>query len=420
MTNNNLAVLRELNRHVDSIFKLVATGMYAESARQASIILNLAKERLSPENPYLQVYLDIYTYTKNLPNSFRDMEKVNTSTNNSIDLNNIESNHEEKILFQLALKEAENELSRSRTKFRPDHPYMIILEKNITSMKSQLNINSSNVEKNPTSISIIFLIITAIFSLIFVIVFGVSIVIDILPTKTINLDLATDASPSTNDNFTYIIKESNIINAPSIQQYPELPRGCEVTSLAMLLQYSGVKVDKMTLAKEIQKDPASYKVTNGQVHFGNPEYGFVGNMYSLNEPGLGVYHEPIHKLAEQYLPNQTIDLTGREFNDLLYFLSNDIPVWVVTNTTFSQLNSSYFEEWQTASGPISITYKQHSVLLTGYDDKYIYFNDPLRKGKNQKEPKASFIKAWEQMGSQAITYIPADKSLFEIIPIEYK
>lgn len=93
--------------------------------------------------------------------------------------------------------------------------------------------------------------------------------------------------------------ESILLDAPVISQLPELPRGCEVTSLAMLLQYQGVSIDKMKLAEEVQKVPFSKDGFNG-----NPHDGFVGSMTSLGEPGLGVYSEPIYKLADQYLPGK--------------------------------------------------------------------------------------------------------------------
>lgn len=101
-----------------------------------------------------------------------------------------------------------------------------------------------------------------------------------------------------------------ILDAPLIGQMPELPRGCEVTSLAMMLQDAGVKVNKMTLAYQVKKDPTPYRNVNGQIYFGNPNTGFVGDMYSFNKPGLGVYHGPIGELAKAYLPNRIVDFTG--------------------------------------------------------------------------------------------------------------
>ncbi|SFA49611.1 Uncharacterized protein YvpB [Parageobacillus thermantarcticus] len=198
--------------------------------------------------------------------------------------------------------------------------------------------------------------------------------------------------------------KSTLIDAPIISQLPELPRGCEVTSLAMLLNYAGVNVDKMTLAKQIKKNPTPYRKHNGKVFYGHPNEGFVGDMYTTKKPGYGVYHKPIKQLAEMYLPNQIVDLTGQSFAEIYKYLSKGTPVWVITNTTFRVLPPSEFREWQTPQGPIKITYREHSVLITGYDDQYIYFNDPLTGTKNKKAPKVEFIKAWEQMGKQAITY----------------
>lgn len=202
------------------------------------------------------------------------------------------------------------------------------------------------------------------------------------------------------------IKGSVIIDAPLIKQYPELPRGCEVTSLAMLLQFAGEDVDKMTLANEVKKDPTPYSVSNGKVYFGNPHDGFVGDMYNLQNPGLGVFHEPIRELAEQYLPGRIIDMTGSDFEKLKIPLSAEQPVWVIINTAYQKISEDLFQTWETPSGAVKVTSKEHSVLVTGYDDQFIYFNDPLTGIKNKTAPIQDFKEAWVQMGSQAITILP--------------
>ncbi|MFP3723453.1 C39 family peptidase [Niallia circulans] len=202
---------------------------------------------------------------------------------------------------------------------------------------------------------------------------------------------------------TNLIKESVLLDAPILNQLPELPRGCEVTSLAMLLQYADVDVDKMTLAKQIKKDTTPYTRVDGKIYYGHPNDGFVGDMYSLSGPGLGVYHKPIAALAEKYLPDSIVDFTGSDFEEIKNHLSNNRPVWVITNSTFKKLPESQFRTWNTPSGTVKITYSEHSVLITGYDETSIYFNDPLTGEKNKKAPIKDFEESWVQMGSQAIT-----------------
>ncbi|WP_412759078.1 C39 family peptidase [Neobacillus cucumis] len=191
-----------------------------------------------------------------------------------------------------------------------------------------------------------------------------------------------------------------INDVPHIQQMPELPRGCEVTSLTMLLQYAGVSVDKMKLATEINTVP--FRDQNG-VH-GNPNEGFVGDMYSFDNSGYGVYHDPIVDLAETYLPGRIIDLTGQSIDSVYKMIKSGSPVWVITNSRFASLPQSEFSVWNTQTGTVQITYREHSVLVVGYDDNYVYINDPLTDQSYKAVPRGSFEESWVQMGKQAVSY----------------
>jgi uncharacterized protein YvpB len=204
------------------------------------------------------------------------------------------------------------------------------------------------------------------------------------------------------------LRKSVLLDVKFISQLPELIRGCEVTSLAMLLNYKGINVDKMKLADEIDKDNTPYKIVNGIAYYGDPSVGFIGSMSDANKNGYGANHVPITKLLKKYVgEHKAIDLTGLEFEHLYYYLSENLPVWVITNTDLKPLPENQFYSWQTPTGStIKATNKEHSVIITGYDNDYIYVNDPLHNISNRKVNKKDFIEAWEQMGKQAVTYIP--------------
>ncbi|SCN30347.1 Uncharacterized protein BC067498_00530 [Bacillus cereus] len=192
-------------------------------------------------------------------------------------------------------------------------------------------------------------------------------------------------------------------NVPLIQQLPELDRGCEVTSLAMMLQYAGITVDKMKLANEIKK----VDFMNDGVR-GNPNEGFVGNIYTFSESGYGVYHGPLFQLAKKYLPNKAVDLTGKSIEEIYKSVKAGKPVVMITNATFAPLDEDEFITWETNSGDVSITYNEHCVVLIGYDKEFVYIRDPLDDSLDVKVSRESFEKAWIQMGSQAISYVKSN------------
>lgn len=93
----------------------------------------------------------------------------------------------------------------------------------------------------------------------------------------------------------FVKQSSYLLDAPHISQLPEWMRGCEVTSLAMLLNYHGVEVDKLELSHSIKYVP--FEVNNVS---GNMNKGFVGNIETFSQPGLGVYQDLIMELASYY------------------------------------------------------------------------------------------------------------------------
>jgi uncharacterized protein YvpB len=198
--------------------------------------------------------------------------------------------------------------------------------------------------------------------------------------------------------FTKVVLAEEIqLDVPLLNQMdePRLYNGCEVTSLAMLLQYWGINVTKNELAEQIPRVPLVY----GDGKNGNPNMGFVGNME--DGPGLGVYHGPIFYLANTNVHDPLIvkNLSNHPFSSILEKVSQGLPVWVITTTSFSPI--PHFQAWSTPQGSVGVTFKMHSVVITGYDQDYIYLNDPYGT-KNKKVNKEKFITSWVQMGSQAI------------------
>lgn len=192
-----------------------------------------------------------------------------------------------------------------------------------------------------------------------------------------------------------VLPTSIVLDVPLIRQLdkPQLYNGCEVTSLAMILNFHGVNVTKNTLAEKINRVPLTY--SNGKK--GNPNVGFVGDME--DGPGLGVYNGPIFDLAKIYVGEKAVNLSNKPFDEVLKKVGQGLPVWVITTTKFAPV--SVFQKWDTPQGMMEITFSEHSVVITGYDQNYIYINDPYGF-KNRKLNRLDFIKAWEQMGKQAI------------------
>ena len=199
-----------------------------------------------------------------------------------------------------------------------------------------------------------------------------------------------------NDEINWMtMKQEQKLNVPLENQMPDLPNGCEVTSLSMLMNYYGIKVSKNELAETIQHVDS---FTDGGKYRGNPHQGFVGHMTIANA-GWCVYNEPLYNVARKYT-SHIENITGSDFLSLLKLVSTGHPVMIITTTTFNKVNN--MQTWDTNTGKVNVTPSSHACVITGYSKpkKVVYVNNPYGY-KNQPVNWKNLQASYNQQGRQA-------------------
>ena len=200
-----------------------------------------------------------------------------------------------------------------------------------------------------------------------------------------------------NDEINWMtMKQEQKLNVPLENQMPDLPNGCEVTSLSMLMNYYGIKVSKNELAETIQHVDS---FTDGGKYRGNPHQGFVGHMTIANA-GWCVYNEPLYNVARKYT-SHIENITGSDFLSLLKLVSTGHPVMIITTTTFNKVNN--MQTWDTNTGKVNVTPSSPACVITGYSKpkKVVYVNNPYGY-KNQPVNWKNLQASYNQQGRQAL------------------
>ncbi|MDO5559493.1 MAG: C39 family peptidase [Oscillospiraceae bacterium] len=202
----------------------------------------------------------------------------------------------------------------------------------------------------------------------------------------------------------YIQPDKYDIDVDYIYQNPELPTGCEVTSLTMLLNYLGFDVSKTELVDNFLT--MDYQGTK------TFDQAFIGSPYT--DAGYGCFAPVIVSTAQDYLDSvgstyEPLNITGTEF-DLLYdYISNDNPVVVWTSM---YLMETYEDFCYTAADGTDVYWyvNEHCMLLTGYDkeNNTITAADPLC-GLMLYNADA-FKEKYDTLGKQAVVILTNHES----------
>jgi len=187
-----------------------------------------------------------------------------------------------------------------------------------------------------------------------------------------------------------------------LMQNPELPNGCEITSLTAVLNYKGYGVSKTEMAdKYLPKEPF---VRKGDRLIGaNPYKAFAGNPREIS--GFFVYAPPIVEATNHYLKHvnedpRAKDVSGSTMKELLRYLDKGIPVvtWVTLDLSKPKLNYSWYlsDTGENFIAPINL----HAVVLKGYDTKNVYYMDPLQG--NLARSMVDFFQSYYELGMHAV------------------
>lgn len=180
-----------------------------------------------------------------------------------------------------------------------------------------------------------------------------------------------------------------------IHQNPELPQGCEITSLAILLGHYGYDIDKMDLAE-------NYLPMQNDIGNVNPYEYYVGDPKNV---GWYCFPAPIVEAANTYLNEHNSshtarDVTGITQHDIEVYLKNGTPIITWVTLSYQDPVVSMTESWS-FDGNRYVPYTNlHCVVVYGYNDKNIYVADPL--GVLEQVPTADFMSSFELMGQHAV------------------
>ncbi len=189
-----------------------------------------------------------------------------------------------------------------------------------------------------------------------------------------------------------------------ILQLPELPNGCEATSLTMLLQYLGLPADKIDIV-ENYLPRADVVLQNGLPYGPDPNDSYVGN--PADTTGYYCFAQPIVTAANQYLADsksslQAQNITGADSQALMQQLADGHPVVVWCTKEFAPLEDSINYWYLNATDELYVPYSNlHCMVLCGYDDEYFYLRDPLNNELAGVEQQV-FLDSYAALNQQAV------------------
>ncbi|MDW7672899.1 MAG: C39 family peptidase [Bacillota bacterium] len=204
------------------------------------------------------------------------------------------------------------------------------------------------------------------------------------------------------------------IPVPTILQKPELPNGCEITSLTAVLNYYGYSVTKTEMSDDfLPKQPFVYR--DGKLYGADPYLAYSGNPRnsygtgSANYGGWFTYPPPVIEAAKKYIMSSegvhsAVDISGSDPEDIIELLNQGIPVvtWMTLDLDEPRFlgYSWYLHDSEIIFNP---PVNLHATVINGYVDDRLHVMDPL-KGQVIYDAN-TFFNSYDALGSHAMIVV---------------
>ena len=194
-----------------------------------------------------------------------------------------------------------------------------------------------------------------------------------------------------------------ILPVRNIQQLPEYPSGCEITSAAIVLNYLGYRVGKTELCRcfPIGGQP---HMEGGILSGPDPWTVFAGNPKGS---GYGCFAPVVAQAVNRYLSSHgswrhAENLSGTSASALTASIDRNVPV--IVWATVSMKEPYRGDAWYLKSTGEYFQWpaREHCLVLTGYSGNEAVFSDPLDEKGTVRYDFSLFETRYRQLFCQAV------------------
>ncbi|MEK3884891.1 C39 family peptidase [Paenibacillus sp. PL2-23] len=200
------------------------------------------------------------------------------------------------------------------------------------------------------------------------------------------------------------LSEVYIDNVPVVMQKPELPNGCEITSLTAVLNGLGFDLTKENMADHYLPQEPFYR-KDGKLYGADPNKAYAGNprdaiaWFSYAPPIIEAANKVFDEFGGGYTP---VDLTGSTREGIYTELDAGRPVviWVTLDLSPPKVTSSWYfsDTGELFKAPVNL----HCVVLNGYNkaSNIVHVMNPL-EGQVTYDADA-FFASYDALGTHAL------------------